>query len=648
MKFIVVFLFLFAFIFPMFCFAQSDSLYEALSESIEEDNGFAELIEELHKNPINLNSTSREDLEIFPFLSKDNIDSLITHRPYFKKNQVRKLLNKEAYKLFRPFFVLKPPVKAISIKVIQRMKMPLNKTKGLQSGKFLGGGFENYSRIRFNSGENLSGGLLSQKDYGEKDFFDHYSGFIKWNDLKNKYILVMGNYQVQFGHGLVFSSPYSIQKSVFALATLRLRSFGGRPFLSSSESSGFTGLYAHYGGLNYVSFDLFYSESLRDATFDKETLLITGLDYAGYHRTESEISKIDLIKEKLFGGHIKIYPFNWLNLGLTYAKVKFNPDITFNPDSKSGNDLRRDFFHFNGNQINLYSGYFSTQIGPINFNGEIAGNSFSHTSHSYSLLFQEKGSGIGLKWWYIPANFQSPFGRSFASSTAFPQAKEGYYIGGQHQINDRISFTSYWTIEKQLWRSYFDPLPTSSKDYLFNLKINIAKKTDVSLRYQFSQNQQYTSATQNCFHEYRRKFRIDLIKHISKNIRVRSRVEKVFINYSLYFSEKQGINLYQDIRWQITPFATISARYSSFETFDYNSRIYEFENDIPGTFSNYALSGKGSKWYLLVKLNIINNLRFWIKYRAIYYDGIETIGSGDMQTEGNTRQDVRIQFSYQY
>ncbi len=145
-----------------------------------------------------------------------------------------------------------------------------------------------------------------------------------------------------------------------------------------------------------------------------------------------------------------------------------------------------------------------------------------------------------------------------------------------------------------------------------------------------------------------RKFRFDIIKHITNKIRVRSRAEKVFITHSQYLSEIQGIHIYQDIRWNFFSFVTLNARYSSFETADYNSRIYEFENDLPGTFSNYALYGKGSKWYLMLKLSLWKTLRIWIKYRNIYFDDTEAIGSGDMEIEGNSRQDVRVQLNYSY
>ncbi|MFC2088742.1 hypothetical protein ACFLSX_03995 [Calditrichota bacterium] len=636
------------FLFPAILNAQTDSLYEVLSESQEEDDGFAEIMEELILNPLDINFASTEDLQVFPFLSTSQIDSLIQNRPFNQKRQIRIVLGKETYKLFRPFFVIKPIPPDISFQMTQRVQLPLNKVKGLRTGKFSGTEYENYSKFRFASGRKITGGLLTQKDLGESNTLDHYSGFLQWTDTNNRYKIILGNYQVQFGHGLAFSSPYSIHKSVFSLAPLRVRNISGRPYISSSESSGFTGLFVNYSGTDYITFDLFYSNSLRDATFDPNSTLITGLDYSGYHRTNSEIDKKDLLKEEVIGSHTNFKIFEFFNVGLIYSHIDFNPAIVFDQQTQSENSLRRDFYRFSSDHLNMYSVSFNTHLQSISITGEIASNDLNKFSQSFNILLQQKNSGIGFKWWHIPAQFQSPFGRSFANSQAFPQGKQGFYAGVKHILLNRIKITSYWTTEKKLWRTYFDPLPTTSKDFLININFSPIDKTELALKYIFSSDQIYTSDFQNSFNEYKRKFRLDFIKHITKEIRLRSRVEKIFVNYSEHFSEKQGINFYQDIRCQFFPIVTLNARYSSFETADYDSRIYEFENDLPGTFSNYALYSRGSKWYLMLKLELWDKLQFWLKYRYIYFDGVETIGSGDMEIEGNTRKDVRIQFSYSY
>jgi len=633
-------------VFPAMASAQTDSLYEALSESVEDDDGLAEIFEELQQNPFNINTVSGDELKIFPFLNRSQIDSIFAHRPFSQKRQVRQILDKETYNYIRPFFVAKPVPQLFTAQFTQRNNLPMYKVKGIKENKFRGDEFDSYSRIRFRYFESITGGFLVQKDLGENEIHDHLSGFLQWQNQNIK--IILGNYQVQFGHGLIMDSPYALQKSIFTLAPLRTKNSGGRHYLSSSEFTGFNGLFAHYSPIENLSANVFYANTLRDGNIDYSYRYVTGINTSGYHRTDSEFNKKDLIKENMIGGNV-LYNFSEnIETGFCAMTVNYNPSIVYDESSQSEKELRRNYFQFSGEQANLYSLFLHSHFESVEFSSEISTNQFENFSHSHNVLFPTSGGGIGFKWWHISKQFQSPFGHSFATGSNFPQAKQGFYVGLQHRISEEINCSSYWTTEKDLWRTYFNPMPINAKDFLLNLNFEIADKTDLVFRYQFSDYNYYDSDFPNAFSKYRKKFRLDFIKHIAKNIRVRSRVEKVFINYSDYLNKQQGINLYQDISWQISPILNIKARYSSFISDDYDSRIYEFENDIPGTFSNYALSGKGSKWYLLMRVNIYDNLRLWIKYRTIYYDDIETIGSGDLESEGNTRQDLRVQFSYSY
>ena len=638
MKYFIIFFFL-GFVFPVITSAQIDSLYEALSESIEEDDGLSEILEELQKNPVNINTVSREELRIFPFLNESHIDSILSHRPYTQKRQVRQILDKNTYNFLRPFFIVKPIPDLLNVQITQRNYMPMYKVKGIKQGKFRGNEYDNYSKIRFQSSESITGGFLIQKDLGEDEIYDHYSGFLQYQNQSIK--IILGNYQVQFGHRLILDSPYSLQKSIFTLAPARTKNSGGRHYLSSSEFTGFSGIYVHYSPLKKISGNIFYANTLRDGNIDDSNNYITSLNYSGYHRSNNEFRKKDLIRENTLGGIIQYHAAENIHIGFGAVNVEYNPSLVYN-------ESRRNYFQFSGEQINLYSLFFHSHFEMFELSTEISTNQFDFFSHSYNLLLPTSTGGVGLKWWHIPKQFQSPFGHSFSSSSNFPQGVQGFYVGLEQRINEDIHCSSFWTLEKDLWRTYFDPMPTSTKDFLLNLNFKVTEKTDLVFRYQFSDNSYYNKDYPTAISKFRRKFRLDFIKHITKNIRVRSRVEKVFINYSDYLSKQQGTNLYQDISWQVSPILNIRVRFSSFITDDYDSRIYEFENDLPGTFSNYALNGKGSKWYLLIRLNVFENLRLWIKYRTIYYDGVPTIGTGDLQSEGNTRQDMRIQFSYSY
>ena len=430
-------------VFPVIANAQNDSLYEALSESIEEDDGLSEILEELQKNPVNINTVSREELRIFPFLNESHIDSILSFRPYTQKRQVRKVLDKNTYNFLRPFFIVKPIPQLLNMQFTQRNYLPMYKIKGIEEDKFRGNKYDNYSKIRFQSSESISGGFLIQKDLGEDEIYDHYSGFLQYQyqDIK----IILGNYQVQFGHGLILDSPYGLQKSIFTLAPARTKNSGGRHYLSSSEFTGFNGLFAHYSLTSKLATNIFYANTLRDGNIDDSNLYVTGINSSGYHRTESEFRKKDLIQEKTIGGNVQYIFSDNIAAGLCVASVNYNPSLIYNTSTQSENDLRRNHFQFSGEQINLYSLFFHSHFEMFEFSTEISTNEFDFFSHSYNLLLPISRGGIGFKWWHLPVQFQSPFGHSFASSSNFPRAKQGFYVGLEQRINKDIHCSTYWT-----------------------------------------------------------------------------------------------------------------------------------------------------------------------------------------------------------
>ena len=179
MKILFIFL-LFGFLLQGVLLAQIDSLFEALNESIEEDNGLSEILEELQRNPFNINTISKSELKNFPFLNETQIDSILQHRPFTQKREVRQILDKDIYKFLRPFFIVKPIPKLFTVQFTQRNYLPLYKVKGIKENKFRGNEIDNYSKIRFQYSESVNGGLLIQKDLGENDIHDHLSGFLQW------------------------------------------------------------------------------------------------------------------------------------------------------------------------------------------------------------------------------------------------------------------------------------------------------------------------------------------------------------------------------------------------------------------------------------------------------------------------------------
>jgi hypothetical protein len=122
----------------------------------------------------------------------------------------------------------------------------------------------------------------------------------------------------------------------------------------------------------------------------------------------------------------------------------------------------------------------------------------------------------------------------------------------------------------------------------------------------------------------------------------------VFLHYASFYPLKAGINFYQDLYWQIGQSFDLYIRFSSFSTDDYDTRLYEYENDLPHVFSNFALYGQGRKWYVMLTAGLLSHIKVWLKYRRITFDDVRSIGSGLMKINGDMRQDLHFQVEYRY
>jgi hypothetical protein len=86
-----------------------------------------------------------------------------------------------------------------------------------------------------------------------------------------------------------------------------------------------------------------------------------------------------------------------------------------------------------------------------------------------------------------------------------------------------------------------------------------------------------------------------------------------------------------------------------FDTESYDSRVYAYENDLRGAFSNPSLYGRGRRWYVLVRSSLIDGvLTLSCKYAATQKDGARTISSGDAEIAGDLDDRFGLQIDLQW
>jgi hypothetical protein len=73
--------------------------------------------------------------------------------------------------------------------------------------------------------------------------------------------------------------------------------------------------------------------------------------------------------------------------------------------------------------------------------------------------------------------------------------------------------------------------------------------------------------------------------------------------------------LLQDINYRFRKVpVSVWLRYCIFKTDDWDSRLYTYENDLPGSFSIPALSGEGSRSYIMIAWKTGKFIDLRVKY----------------------------------
>ena len=105
-----------------------------------------------------------------------------------------------------------------------------------------------------------------------------------------------------------------------------------------------------------------------------------------------------------------------------------------------------------------------------------------------------------------------------------------------------------------------------------------------------------------------------------------------------------GVFLCQDIGCHFfNELITLNARYALFDSPDWSTRIYAYENDILYSFSTPAFYQKGSRMYLSGRIKLIKRVDLWFKYGVTRYTAPYTSGTGADKRAGAVYRDLGVE-----
>ncbi|MBA4852973.1 helix-hairpin-helix domain-containing protein [Emticicia sp. BO119] len=635
-------------IFPL---QQENINYEDLYESLFQ----------LYQNPVDLNVATYEELSALYVLSVSQMRNLLAHRTQFGDllsiyelqavsgfdlSTIEQLLPfVEVRQKFNTKTLTNSFSKVTDHYLILRSSQTLEKSKGFIENKYLGSPQQLYARYRLSNSGNFQIGLVAEKDAGEKKYSDFYSFHIQLKNKGNLKNLVIGDYQVQFGQGLVLGSGFFLGKGSEAVTTIRRSNMGIRPYSSLLEGGYFRGLAATYR-LKKTDLTTFYSYARRDANIDEtdgeREEYFSSILTAGYHRTETEMARKNQLSEQNIGANATFH-FNNGYVGATLLHTQFDALLMHQPRLYNK-------FEFKGKQNTIGSTNFTYTWQNFNFFGEAARSSSGGIGLAggwVAALTKQIEWAMHLR--YYDKNFHSFYGNALAEGSRNINER-GVYWGLKYSPKKNLTLSGFYDRFSFPWLKYLVDAPSRGFDYLLRASCQINKKALLYAQYHAEYKGKNLpdniTPTDIVVNTIRNNILGNFDYTVNRTLKIQSRVQINTFQYEER-AKSVGYAIMQDVEGSIKKLY-LKGRIAWFATDNYDSRIYAFENTVLYAVSFPAYYGKGIRVYLTSRYALNQHLDLWLRYARTQLTNQDSIGSGNDMIDGNHKSDINLQVRYRF
>ena len=607
----------------------SDQLIESLvSEPVTnyEEFNVIDYLEELQKNPININTADLTILQKIPELDINYAQLIIQQREkyghFFSTNELFTIKGLPRYVInnIKPFITISDAIRQktdtkpantslfnfVRINLRSRISFDLKDKDDLSYSNYPGSKLKLFNRLTLLNDQGEAG-ILTEKDPGEKSYYDFTSFHLFLKNIGPIEKAVVGDYIFEFGQGLVLWGPFGFAKTTDAVFPIKGRENIIHPYNSTDENRFFRGI-AVSTKYNELQFSFIYSSHKLDASSDSISGEITSLVTSGYHRTSSELSNHNSLIETAWGGSGNYSYNNLFHIGILYYTSNFSKSL-----------IGSLFYAPQGNRFNYFSTSYECFLIPtINLSGETAYDFKSIASLNTIQISLNKNFLFVSSIRNYPRNFNSIHGNSLAEQRSKVQNETGFYNGFK-LLTDFGTINFYYDQFKFPFGGYRFPLSNAGEEFLFSYTNTF--KTDINIKTNYKyENKDYLlnqDDQKSIVRRGRNDFRVILSWNLSKEVRLKSIAEYNAIRIKEDNMTEEGILLTNSIIINLINNLKLTGVISFFRTDSFYSSVYEYDNNIGGLVRGEVLYGEGTKINLYLSYRLSKELTFSAQYSEI-------------------------------
>lgn len=645
-------------------------VFEQYSAESGENVDFENFMEELmvlSKSTIDLNQTNRDELQQLLFLSALQIENLLYHLyRHGPMHSVYELQLVDGFDLtdirrMLPFITLSQQQQEQEAvytydllhyarhELLMRVDRVLEPKSGYRSlsgnePAYAGDPFYYHLKYRYRYRDRIQMKFALEKDAGEpvvgglNKGYDFASGSLQYSERNFK--LVVGDYQVGFGQGLVIRQAFRTGKSSYN-THLMSAGTGFRPYGSTGEYNFLRGMAVTVEGKSFRT-DAFYSNRLLDGTTEEGQLISISTD--GLHRTVNEIMKRQQVREQLTGLHLA-YRATHYELGVNAVYNRLDRELL-----PPGEPYR--FYVFRGKQQAVAGIDYKLRLYPFLFFGETA-MTFEGAPATLNTLSASVISGLRLsvsQRYYAPG-YNALHASAFSESTRVGN-ESGFYLGVETDLIPGCRLHAYADAYRFPWLRYGTDSPAQGKELMLQLSYRPRPELELQGRFKYEDDIKNESMAGEPMSQLTLTSKASLRFQLQwewGSFRFRNQLEANQFERE-GARPSYGLLALQDLSYKAhTLPLSVDLRFLFFDTASYDNRIYAYERDVLYGFSVPAFNGRGSRFYLNLRVDPLPQLSCYFKLsQTIYADDRESIGTGNESIQGTHRTDLRLLLRWKF
>ena len=517
--------------------------------------------------------------------------------------------------------------------------------------KFTGSPLQWYARYRYNRSRDFSFGITAEKDEGEAfswkpsghkygpDFLSFHAQVQHRGHLKN---LILGDYQLQVGQGLIYSAGFSLGKGIETVYTIRRPTTGIRPYTSVTETGFFRGIAATYSLSKHLELTALLARVRQSGTLTVQQT-ISSFQTDGLFRIPNELQYRANLVEQNAGAHLA-YHLDRGQLGATYLHTSFDY-----PLQKA--EALRNAFEFRGKHNHLLGLYGNYVWQNFHFFGETARSKSGGTGTVAGVLTSlTKRWDASLLFRNFDKNFHSFYANAFGENSRNIN-ETGLYLGVKYSVHKRLKLTAYVDLYRFPWYKYLvDKQPTSGFDFLLQSTWTPSKQWTLYAVFRQEQKEKNIASDLSKQKFVTQTLRRNLVFNAEYNHErswsFRSRIQGGTFGYDGFKADKGWLVL-QEITAKWSKIST-TIRVSAYNTDSYDTRQYAVEQDVLYAISMPAYYERGFRHFFLLRYSATNHSDIWFRISRTSMPERDVLSSYVDEIQGSKRTDIKLQLRYRF